>query len=247
MTPSRTVAVIPAAGQATRLGPLTGSKELLSIGNKPVTQHLLEKLHHAGIRDALLVLRAGKWDIPAYLADGGKYGMNLSYTIARYTYGPPFSVDQAYAWVKDATVVLGFPDILFTATDAFQKVLAALSRIHCDVVLGLFPADRPDKMDMVEVDMHHRLRQLVIKPGATDLSLTWGIAAWGPAFTDFMHAHLRRLTADGATPHDVHIGHVLQAALAHGLDIQTVPVDREPYIDIGTPEDLVRARARFGA
>ena len=242
MTRTRSIAVIPAAGQATRLGKLPGSKELLQVGGKPVTQYLLEHLKHNGVTEAIIILRNGKWDIPAYFADGSDYGVHLSYLVTRYLYGPPFSVDQAYPLIKDATVLLGFPDILFSAPQAFNKVQALLTETGCQVALGLFPADRPDKSDMVAIDQHQRVTQLLIKPGTTDLQLNWAIAAWTPEFTEFMHSHLQELLTHGDKAEDCHIGHVFQAALRQGLDIRGLQLSQQAFVDIGTPDDLARAR-----
>jgi len=38
------VGVIPAAGHAIRLQPLSGSKELLEIGGRPVMDYLVERM-----------------------------------------------------------------------------------------------------------------------------------------------------------------------------------------------------------
>ena len=36
-------------------------------------------------------------------------------------------------------------------------------------------------------------------------------------------------------------GHAIKAALHAGLRVEALPVDEEPYLDIGTPEDLAKA------
>ena len=75
------VGLIPAGGEATRIAPLPCSKEVYPIGlrhmneecrvvPKVVCHYLLEKMRVAGIKKAYIVLRDGKWDIPAYLRDG---------------------------------------------------------------------------------------------------------------------------------------------------------------------------------
>ena len=71
------VGLVPAAGSGKRIAPLPCSKELFPIGfqlangkseprAKVVSQYLLEKFRIAGITTAYIVLRKGKWDIPAY-------------------------------------------------------------------------------------------------------------------------------------------------------------------------------------
>ena len=75
------IGLIPAGGQASRISPLPCSKELYPIGFRHVDgdhslrpkvtcHYLLERMRSAGITKAYIVLREGKWDIPAYLRDG---------------------------------------------------------------------------------------------------------------------------------------------------------------------------------
>ena len=248
------VGVIPAAGVANRLGPLPCSKELIPIGlqrdggtgelsTRAVAQYLLDKFRLAGIRKTLILIRSGKWDIPAYFADGSRYGMHVSYLIPRYLYGPPFSVDQAYPYLENKIVALGFPDILFSEDRAFGLLIDKLTQSDADVVLGLFPADRPEKVDMVSIDDAHTVRRIEIKPRSSELEFTWGIAVWRAEFTEYMHTHLAGLTGAAKVPHNLHIGDVLTSALADGMRIKGYPVSRQPYIDIGTPDDLQRAWA----
>ena len=55
-------AVIPAAGQGTRLLPLTRSqpKETLPVGRKPVIQHVIEEIRSVGIEHALIITTQDK-------------------------------------------------------------------------------------------------------------------------------------------------------------------------------------------
>src|SRR5207253_1657389 len=123
----------------------------------------------------------------------------------------PYTLDRAYPIVREATVALGFPDILFEPRDAYRAVLARLSGGGADAVLGLFPGERPAKSDMVEVDAAGRVRLIVIKPRRTRLRWSWAIAAWTPAFSEFLHAWVRGAApAAGAAPRERHLGDVIQ-------------------------------------
>ena len=253
-TPAKIIGLIPAAGRATRLGPLPCSKEIYPIGFRPgpddqelrpkaAGHYLLEKMQRAGIERAYIVLRTGKWDIPACFQDGAAVGMRLGYLVMDKSDGVPYTLDHAYPFVQDALVALGFPDILFSADDAFVHLLEHQEQTGADIVLGLFPGDQPHKTDMVEVDERGAVRRILIKPGKTDLRYTWGIAVWSPAFTHFMHEFLASRPAVSDAP-ELHAGDIIHAAIQTGLQVQGVHVSTEPYLDIGTPEDLALALAR---
>jgi glucose-1-phosphate thymidylyltransferase len=256
--PREVVGLLPAAGQATRIAPLPCSKELYPIGSRPVfggrerrpkvaCHYLLEKMRAAGITKAYIVIREGKWDIPAYLRNGEMLEMDFAYLMMEESLGVPYTLDEAYPFVRAAAVAFGFPDILFAGDDVFEQLLSYQAKNEADILLGLFPGDQPQKMDMVDLDENGRVREIVIKPRDTELQYSWDIAVWTPAFTQFLHNHLVDSTTEAAPQPELSVGHVIQAAILAGLRVQGFVVSDEPYLDIGTPGGLTRAIKRFGA
>ncbi len=259
------IGLIPAAGEARRIAPLPLSKELYPIGfrsvdetqnlrPKVVCHYLLEKMRLAGITKAYIILRSGKWDIPAYLGDGAMVDMSLGYLMMGLPFGVPYTLDQAYLFVQKAIVVLGFPDILFQPDDVFTKLLVRQVTSKADVVLGLFPTAQPQKAGMVDFDTEGRVRLIKEKPKQTDLRYMWGVAVWTPVFTSFLHEYLVTIEANrqqnqaGNYPskeQELAIGDVIQAAINTGLQVQAEVFTDGEYLDIGTSEDLVRAVRRF--
>ena len=101
-------------------------------------------------------------------------------------------------------------------------------------------------MDMVDLDETGRIRQIVIKPDHTHLHYTWIIAVWTPVFTRFMHEYLVTVQMEYAQNNssskqqELFVGDVIQAAIHAGLQIETMRFPDGHYVDIGTPEDLVK-------
>lgn len=257
MTRRDVIGLVPMAGRATRISPLPCSKELYPValqqlagGARPkvVSHFLLERMRLAGILNTFLVIREGKWDIPAYYNDGiALLDLNLAYVLARLPYGPPFSLDAAYPFVRDAIVATGFPDILFQPDDAFSHLLARQEAAQADVVLGLFPLPEPLVDDMVELDDDGRVRQYFIKQRVSHLKYSWMAAVWAPGFTQFMHDYLREyLQTNGAPEREFGIAHVVHAAVNAGLVVQTVAFPEGRFLDIGTPGGLAQASS-FGS
>lgn len=254
------IGLLPAGGEAKRIAPLPCSKELYPVGFRPVDEgrsvrpkvachYLLEKMQLAGVTKVYIVLRNGKWDIPAYLTDGTIFNMHLAYLIMRLPFGTPYTLDQAYPFVQDAVVAFGFPDIIFEPHDAFVQLLDRQATEGPDIVLGVFPAERPETMDMVDIDDSGKVRSISLKPSHTNLRYAWICAVWTPVFSSFMHEYLRGL--GGANDcgawistlgqGELSIGHVIQAAIRDGLQVEAVAFPEHTYLDIGTPEDLFRA------
>jgi len=255
------VGVVPAAGTARRLGRLPCSKELLPVGfhkdrkgrqlqPKAVGYYLLERMQKANVSKVYIILRKGKWDIPEYFGDGKLLNINIAYLLMDLPFGVPFTIDQAFPFIEEATVVFGFPDILFEPEDAFVQLLCRQSATGADIVLGIFPATHPHKMDMVDLDKEGRVRGIQIKPSQTNLRYTWIIAVWTPVFTKFMHECVmkelalgRRTNGDGnmGKKQELFVGDIIQKALNCNLRVESVSFSTGTYIDIGTPQDFMKA------
>lgn len=251
------IGVVPMAGRATRLAQLPCSKEILPVeppkginnageGPRVVCEYLLEKMHEAGISRVYVILREGKWDIPAYLGDGSRAGLQLAYLMMGLPYGTPYSVDQAYPFLQHAIVTFGFPDMILGPGNIFGELLEYQRMNHADVVLGLFPADRQEKVDMVEMSSNGRVKQIIIKPRHTELQATWGVAVWTPVFTHFMHEFLISHQKIAEREPELFMGDVVRAGIKEGLSVYGVQVSGLPFIDIGTPDDLERSIRRLG-
>jgi len=250
------VGLLPAAGQAARVAPLPCSKELYPIGFRSIadsesrrpkvaSHYLIEKMRLAGITKVYIVLREGKWDIPTYFGNGLMLDMNLAYLMLSLPFGTPYTLDEAYPFVHRSVVAFGFPDIVFQPDDAFVRLLARQSQSKACAILGLFPTEQPQKVDMVDLGNKGRVRQIVIKPYHTHLSHTWCIALWTPVFTQFLHEYIAAHKKTATTKPEVSVGEVIQKAIESGLQVEAMPVSNKPYLDIGTAEDLVRAIKRY--
>jgi glucose-1-phosphate thymidylyltransferase len=198
----------------------------------------------AGITNAYIVIREGKWDIPAYFGDGSILDMHLAYLMMGLPFGVPYTLDQAYPFVQDAIIALGFPDILFEEDDAFDQLLAYQAAKEIDAVMGLFPCNRSRKADMVALADDGRVERVVIKPRETNLRLSWAIAVWTPVFSHFMHEYLSAIEEKVARQSELFVGDVFNAAIQEGLKVEGVLVSDKPFLDIGTGDELLEAVKR---
>lgn len=241
------VGLVPAAGRAERMGRLPCSKEILPVAVRDADQgfdtgagRLLRQLGLAGVERAFIVLDPEKADVVRYLGDGGDYGLSLAYLTIRRSRSTPATVDRAFGYVREATVAFGFPDILLRPDDTFARLLDRLGRTSADAILGLFPAQRPEKVDMVEVADSGLVQRIVIKPERTALELAWIAAVWTPTFTAYLHDFLANAD-DRGVDRELYAGDVLQAAVDEGLQVYGVPFLDGEFRDIGTRDELIKA------
>jgi len=254
------IGLIPAGGIAKRLGLLAFSKELLPVGFnaskkepglKAVSTYLLEKFHQAGVKKVYIVIRKGKWDIPNYYGDGNEIGIQLAYLIMAHPFGVPYTLDQAYSFVKTSKVFLGFPDVLFEPVNAFTVADAALGQKSADLILGLYPVKDKRQMqqtDMVRFETDGRITQIIVKPETTYLKFCWIFAIWKPDFTLFMHDYLKHDLAKrqkNSIQAEIHLGHVIQAAIESGFSVFGHLFTDYHYIDVGNPDNLAQALREY--
>lgn len=257
----RIIGLVPAAGIATRLSPLPFSKELYPIGcmrfkgsdelrPKPVCIYLLEKMKTVGIRDVYIILRKDKWDIPAYLGDGSSLDMNLAYLMMGLPFGVPYTLNQAYPFIKGAIVAFGFPDIIFKPDNAYKALLTRQAKSKADLVLGLFPVTKPNKFHMVELNNDRQIEKIVLNPTSSHLKYTWIIAVWTQTFSHFMHIYLtdinrEKYKIDVGTrkpkEKELYLSDIIQHAIDTGLKVEGEIFQEGDCIDIGTQEDLITA------
>lgn len=258
------VGIIPAGGLATRISPLPCSKELYPVGfrrderdgcfkPKVASHYLLEKMKRAGVDTAYVVLRSGKWDVPAYFGDGAMVGMDVAYLIAGFPFGVPFTVGQAYPFLGDRIAAFGFPDILFQPEDAFEGLFTRLDKSGADVILGLFPVEESRKWDLVDIDSHGRIRGIEMKPDESKLRYTWIIAVWTPIFWRFLNGYLSaRIARDrgGAVlleEGELFMSKVIEDAVHEGLRVEGEVFAGGACVDIGTPDDLRKVVLGYGS
>jgi glucose-1-phosphate thymidylyltransferase len=264
--PLKAVALIPAAGHGTRISPLPMSKELFPIGfeerasgserflyPKVACHYLLDGFRAAGVTEGFVILRPTKWDIPSYFGDGSAFGMRLAYLTVHVPFGVPFTLDQAYPFIQNNIVALGFPDILISPESTYRTLLNRLFKGDADVVLGLFPTSEPHRVGVVEIGSAGQVYGIYEKSTLTHLPYMWAIAVWRPNFTKFLHQYvehqLKKLIGDQPvhslqripTYKEMPIGDVIHAAILDGMRVEAEIFSDGHYIDIGTPENLIRA------
>lgn len=243
------IGLIPAAGQAYRLGLMPCSKEIFPLGvmenkiddvlkyrPKPVGLYLIERMILAGVERILMIINRDKWDIVQYFGNGSNFGVSISYLIQENLVGLPSALNTAYPWISSDTVLFGMPDTIFQPIESFQILLAKHRETNADVTLGLYPTQKPEKFGMVSFDNDYWMKYTIDKPAKTNLKYLWGIGCWGPVFTEFMN---KRISQFSPSQKENVLGDIFQDAVEAGLRIKVVPFDTGEYTDIGSLDDLV--------
>jgi len=125
-------AMILAAGEGTRLRPLTGErpKPLFPIANRPVIHHVLDKARRAGIREVVVNLHYRADEIKAACGDGSRWGIKIHWSVETQLMGTAGGVKKMEHVLKDAPFIIlsgdGVSDVDPLAVLAFHKKRKAL-------------------------------------------------------------------------------------------------------------------------
>ncbi|GIK40312.1 MAG: nucleotidyltransferase [Chloroflexota bacterium] len=247
MNNEEVIGLVPAAGKGVRLG-LPYPKELYPVIRdnhyKPISQFVLNNLTTAGVQHVVFVINETKHQLVGYFGDGHRFGCHISYVVQEAvdsqnqstSPGLAHALDSAYHLTQGKTVFFGMADTIMQPGDAFANAYKESSP-EDDVILVLFPTERPEKFGMVRLDNDNRVLEIVDKPRQTDLTKMWGCIIWRSRFTEHLHESVRQGISDFAQ--------IMNNAIAAGFRFRGSCVVDGVYIDLGTYEEIMELDRRF--
>lgn len=101
-------AVVLAAGEGTRLRPLTRTrpKPMLPIGNQPLLEYVLEAAREAGIEEFVFVVGYRRERIQNHFGDGDEWGVDIEYAIQETQLGTGHALLQAERHLNGSFIAL---------------------------------------------------------------------------------------------------------------------------------------------
>ncbi len=158
--------IILAGGSGTRLYPLTKgvSKQMLPVYDKPMIFYPLSLLMLAGIRDILIITTPE--DLAGFqrlLADGGQFGVNLSYAVQPSPDGlaQAFLIGEEFIGNDSVCLVLG--DNIFYGQGFTTMLQDVATRKSGATVFGYQVKD-PERFGVVQFDADHKAVSIEEKP-----------------------------------------------------------------------------------
>jgi glucose-1-phosphate thymidylyltransferase len=215
--------VVAAAGYATRLQPLSCSKEMLPINGRPVMDYVIDRMRIAGCAEVRVVTRPEKKDVIVHAEEIGATVV-LAYP---ETPGESFAAGMAGLTPEDV-VLIGWPDTLWEPEDGYVPLVRAVERGR-EIALGLFETPDLERSDVLSFDGAGRITGIHIKPAKPPSNWIWGCAA-------------ARKRALAGLEREEWPGSFFNALCQNGIDFYAVPLS-DAWLDIGTKEALEQAIA----
>ncbi len=163
--------VLMAGGFGTRIQPLTHSvpKPMVPLLNRPMMEHIVERLRNAGITEIVVLLYYMPEVIREYFGDGSRFGVNLHYVLPDDDYGTAGAVKFAEQAIGSTFLVMSGD--LVTDFD-LGRILEFHRATKSPATITLTSVPNPLQFGVVITDASGRILRFLEKPG------------WGEVFSD---------------------------------------------------------------
>lgn len=219
-------AVILAAGEGTRMRPLTYTKPkvMIPVANKPILQHVVESLARVGVDEVVLVVGYKEDTVRRHFGDEFA-GVRVRYVRQSRQLGTAHALLSAEHLLDDRFIMLNGDAIVFE--DDLRNLLKEESAIAVRKV------QNPEEFGVVELE-NGFVRRIIEKPENPPSNL---INAGIYVFTGDIVEYLRKTPMSVRGEYE--ITDSITMAINDGMKFRAVEV--EEWIDVGYPWDLLRA------
>ena len=227
-------AVILAAGEGTRMRPLTANlpKPLLLVAGKPFLRHTLEAVRSTGIRDVTILIGWQGHRIRERFGRGEDLGLSIDYEEQAERLGTAHAIGQLRKHV-DGPFLSVNGDVVVSG-DALRGLVAQYERVRAPILsLAEVPDPRPFGVVTMDGD---RVQGIEEKPKAPASHLiNAGIYVLDPDIFPLIDATLKSPRGE------YEITDTIRTLLAK-RDVHGFRLPGE-WLDVGRPWDLLRANA----
>jgi dTDP-glucose pyrophosphorylase len=237
-------AVLLAAGRGTRMGQMTAAKPkpLLPLNGRPIIEHILTGMIHAGVRRAVIVTGYLGEQIENHLGDGRALELTIEYRRQLRPEGTAKALLLARDAVGDQPFMLSWGDVVVDA-ELYGELVQRFESSPCDAMLTVNPVDDPWRGAAVTVDHDWRVISLVEKPPRGTVRTRWNNAGIF-MFTSLIFDYAARLSPSERGEYE--LPQAIAAMIADGRKVLAHPVTGF-WSDLGTPEDLAVAEAELAS
>jgi bifunctional UDP-N-acetylglucosamine pyrophosphorylase/glucosamine-1-phosphate N-acetyltransferase len=226
-------ALVLAAGEGTRMRPLTAStpKPLLLTAGKPFLEHILDALKGAGIKEVHILAGWMEDRIREHFGDGSRFGMDVRYLVQKERKGTAHAVGMA-ADVMSEDFVCVNGDIIVTA-GTVQKLLE-FNATHPANIMMLAEVPNPRDFGVVTLGPGGLVESIEEKP---ERPAARTVNAGVYIFTRNIFKAIAGTPVSPRGEYEITDTLRMLAAekLVHGF------ISRAPWVDVGRPWDLLRA------
>lgn len=154
-------AMILAAGQGTRLRPITDDKPkaLVPVAGRPMIEYALLLLRHYDIRDIVINLHQFGDQIESHLGDGAQLGVRINYSKEVELLDTGGGLLKAKSFLHDGSFIVINTDALIDLN--LTELIAFHERNKAAVTLVLRPDEMADQYGSMDIDDDGRIHRFL--------------------------------------------------------------------------------------
>ena len=180
-------AVLLAAGEGTRLKPLTNNipKVMLLVDEKPVLEHNINLLVKHKIRDIAINLYYLPKKIKKYFKNGKNWGINIFYSEEKKILGTAGALKNLSNFL-DSSFVVVYGDVISNVN--ISEMIEFHKKKGCMATIALYEEkENPQAKGLVEIDDNQKILKFIEKPENPPINLAnAGIYIFEPEILDFI-------------------------------------------------------------
>ena len=227
--------IILHGGHGTRLRPLThtGPKQLLPIGNKPMSEYCLDKIKETGISEiAIIIGGIGSNKVKEYYGDGEKFGVKISYIEQESPKGIAHAINLCQEFIGNEKF------LVFLGDNIIKKSLVEYAKDfesgNSEASILLCEVNNPSQFGIAEIS-GEKIINIIEKPKnpPSNLAVT-GIYFLTPIIFEIIK------NLNPSWRNELEITDALDTLLKQNKKITYYKVT-DYWKDTGTPEDILHA------
>jgi NDP-sugar pyrophosphorylase family protein len=150
-------AMVLAAGQGTRLRPVTDSlpKALVPVAGRPMIDYPLLLLRHYGIREVIINLHHFGEKIESYLGDGARFGLKISYSRETELLDTGGGLLKAKPFLEDGAFIVINTDALIDLN--LSELIAYHQSKRAALTLVLRADENADRYGSIDLDAEGKI------------------------------------------------------------------------------------------
>lgn len=223
-------AIILAAGEGTRMRPLTENrpKVMLPIANRPMLEHIIREAMLAGISEVTLVVGYKKEAVMSYFGDGSRLGVDIEYVVQDRQMGTGHAFGMAASSCSGRFIALN-GDVMVSAAH-----LRKLMRRSEDVVVTVKEVADPRQYGVIVAE-GDRVARIVEKSARPPSRLA------NAGIYLFSDSIFSAIDETGPSPRgEIEVTDSIQRLIDEGRSVGYEAMEEE-WLDVGRPWDLLAA------
>ncbi len=227
-------AVILAAGQGTRLRPvtLTMPKPLVPVANEPLIAYAIHVLKNAGLTQIGIVVNDLDSPIHAALGTGDGLGVELDYIVQKEQLGLAHAVNLCHDFVGDEPFCVLLGDNIFQ--DKMEQLIRGFPDSDAEAAIALIEVKDPSRFGIAEI-IDGKIQRVIEKPKnpPSNLAIS-GAYLFKSSIFDAI-AHIKP-----SWRNELEITDAIQQVIDSGHEVHPYTL-KGWWIDAGKPDSIIQA------